>query len=216
MQAYRAPPVAGILEMYVEHGFELPDTPMMALHRGRADLLERRLERDPSLLSRTFPYEEIFPPELRCQPPAQQPYDEGFPRTTLRGATLLHVCVEFDEVEIARWLLEHGMDPDAPAATDADGFGGHTARFGAVVSQPNFWMNYKGEGGAAFARLLLDHGAGPNARANLREQVWTRDGGRSVREHHGLTPLAWGEVFHERMVVSEPAMRLIAERGGWP
>jgi len=28
-----------ILEMYVQHGLELPDTPVMALHRGRIDLL---------------------------------------------------------------------------------------------------------------------------------------------------------------------------------
>src|SRR4026207_308884 len=28
-----------ILELYVEHGFEPPDTPVMALHRGRIDLL---------------------------------------------------------------------------------------------------------------------------------------------------------------------------------
>jgi hypothetical protein len=209
-----------ILEMYVTHGFALPDTPVMALHRGRIDLLEEHLRRDPSLLSRTFAYADIFPPELGCQT-VHRPYDEGFPRTTVRGATLLHVCVEFDELEIARWLLERGMDPDAPAATDADGFGGHTALFGAVVSYPHFWMNYTGGWAhsrkpkdAAFARLLLDRGADPNARANLREQMPTTAGGRTVREHRGLTPLAWGEVFHERMVVSEPAMRLIAERGG--
>jgi hypothetical protein len=36
-----------ILEMYVEHGFEPPDTPVMALHRGRIDLLEAHLARDP-------------------------------------------------------------------------------------------------------------------------------------------------------------------------
>ena len=39
-----------ILEMYVEHGFEPPDTPVMALHRGRIDLLEMHLARDPKLL----------------------------------------------------------------------------------------------------------------------------------------------------------------------
>src|SRR5439155_23242516 len=39
-----------ILEMYAEHGFELPDTPMMALHRGRIDLLEAHVRRDPALL----------------------------------------------------------------------------------------------------------------------------------------------------------------------
>lgn len=36
-----------ILEMYVAHGLELPDTPAMAVHRGRLDLLQRHLERDP-------------------------------------------------------------------------------------------------------------------------------------------------------------------------
>ncbi len=147
-------------------------------------------------------------------------YDEGLPRTPLAGSTLLHVCVEFDELEIARWLLEHGMDADAPAAVDADGFGGFTALFGAVVSYPNFWMNYTGgwlhsrkPQQADFARLLLDHGADPNARASFREAV-TTDQGRTIREHRGITPLAWGEAFHNKMVVSEPAMRQIAARGG--
>ena len=36
-----------ILEMYVQHGLELPDTPTMALHRGRIDLLEAHRRRDP-------------------------------------------------------------------------------------------------------------------------------------------------------------------------
>jgi len=43
-----------ILEMYVQHGLELPDTPTMAVHRGRIDLLEEHLRRDANLLSRTF------------------------------------------------------------------------------------------------------------------------------------------------------------------
>ena len=43
-----------ILEMYAQHGLELPDTPTMALHRGRIDLLEDHLRRDPGLLRRTF------------------------------------------------------------------------------------------------------------------------------------------------------------------
>src|SRR5439155_10059747 len=51
-----------ILEMYVRHGLELPDTPTMALHRGRIDLLEEHWRRDPGLLRRTFTHEEIYPP----------------------------------------------------------------------------------------------------------------------------------------------------------
>jgi hypothetical protein len=36
-----------ILEMYARHGLVFPDTPVMALHRGRIDLLEQHLDRDP-------------------------------------------------------------------------------------------------------------------------------------------------------------------------
>lgn len=204
-----------ILELYAEHGFALPDTPMMALHRGRIDLLDRHRRRDPALLARTFSFAEIFPPELGCRQPEPGSYDEGLPRTPIAGTTLLHVCVEFDELEIARWLLDQGMDPDARAATDDDGFGGHTALFNAVVSYPHFWMNYTGGWAhsrrpkqAAFVELLLDRGADPNARASLRAPVQT-DQGRTLREHRDVTPLGWGEAFTERMVVSEPALTAI-------
>jgi len=61
--------------------------------------------------------------------------------------------------------------------------------------------------------LLLDSGADPNARASLRELV-LGEGVRSIREHRNVTPLSWGEVFHDKMVVNAAAMRLIAERGG--
>lgn len=43
-----------ILELYVQYGLELPNTPTMALHRGRIDLLEKHLRRDAGLLHRTF------------------------------------------------------------------------------------------------------------------------------------------------------------------
>src|SRR5579864_6636089 len=42
------------LELIAKHGVNLPDTPVMALHRGRTDLLEAHLARDPKLLARTF------------------------------------------------------------------------------------------------------------------------------------------------------------------
>jgi hypothetical protein len=200
-----------ILELYVAHGIELPDTAPMAVHRGRIDLLERHLERDPSLLRRQFSHEEIYPPELRC-------HDEVLAThgTPLAGATLLHMCMDYGELEIARWLLDRGMDVDAPAAVDGDGFGGHTALFATVVSQMNFWMNY-GAGGpkeAPFTRLLLDHGADPNVRASLRKQLHPGYGEQALHEYRDVTPLSWGQRFHNKLFVSEPAMRLIQERGG--
>ena len=130
-----------ILELYAEHGFEFPDTPTMALHRGRIDLLERHLARDPALLTRTFTFSEIYPPELKCQPVKHGSYDEHLPRTPIANSTLLHIAVEYDELEIARWLLDHGADPNARAGVDERGFGGHSALFNAVVSYPIFWMN---------------------------------------------------------------------------
>lgn len=52
-----------ILELYAQHEAPMPDTAMMAFHRGRLDLLEAHLERDAGLLQRTFSFAEIFPPE---------------------------------------------------------------------------------------------------------------------------------------------------------
>jgi hypothetical protein len=203
-----------ILEMYVKHGLQLPDTPTMAVHRGLIDLLEAHLRRDPGLLGRTFTISEIYPPELGC-------HDEVLAThgTPLDGATLLHLCADYDELEIARSLLDRGMDVDAKAALDADGFGGHTALFGTVVSQSNFWMNHQGkEQVAPFTRLLLDHGADPNARASLRKKLHPGYAHRfdveRMYEYRDVTPIAWGKRFHAKVFVSEPAMKLIAERGG--
>jgi hypothetical protein len=199
-----------ILEMYVAHGLELPDTPPMALHRGRIDLLEEHLRRDPNLLSRTFTHEEIYPPDLGC-------HDEVIAThgTPLAGATLLHMCVDYDEMEIAQWLLARGMNVDAKATVDADGFGGHTALFATVVSQPNRFANYgRNEDSARFTRLLLDHGANPNARASLRKQLHPGYGSHTLHEYRDVTPLSWGQRFIDQKFVSQAAMQLIAERGG--
>lgn len=209
-----------ILEMYSAHGLELPDTPVMALHRGRIDLLEEHLRRDPQLLTRTFTHEEIYPPEMGC-------HDEvsATQGTPLKGTTLLHLCVDYDEIEIARWLLAQGMDVDTTAAVDAEGFGGHTALFCTVVSQPNFWMNYSGGWAhnrkplaAPFTELLLEHGANPNAQASLRKKLHPGYGPKydveNTYEYRNITPLAWGRRFHAKVFVSEPAMKLIEEAGG--
>ena len=196
-----------ILEMYVEHGFEPPDTPVMALHRGRIDLLEAHLARDPQLLTRTFDITEVFPLAPAC---SRDPYTaQGTP---LHGTTLLHIAANFDEVAIAEWLLDQGMAPDARSAVDAGGFGGYTALFSTVVSQRNFWVNYgKGQPDEArFTRLLLDRGADPTIRASLRARLEEGHGGGPAREYRDVTPLEWGEQYHARIFVSRESLRLIS------
>ncbi len=109
---------------------------------------------------------------------------------------------------------------NARAAVDVDGFGGHTALFGTVVSQPNFWMNYnKARRSRPFAALLLEHGADPNARAIAAQAaasgIWAQVRHGRTYEYRDVTPLGWGERFHAKVFVSEPAMRMIRWiRGG--
>jgi ankyrin repeat protein len=199
------------LELVAERGIELPDTPVMAVHRGRIDLLERHLRHAPQMLNRTFPHEETYPPALGCH----ADHSLALHGTPLAGTTLLHMCVDFDEIEIARWLIAKGADVNTRAEIDADGFGGHTPLFGCVVSQ-SYMCGRQRDG--EFARLLLDHGADPNARASLRKRLrFVED--ESMHEYHNITPLSWGERFHGpgspgHTWVSKPAMQLIAERGG--
>ena len=203
------------LEIVAKQGIDLPDTPPMALHRGRLDhlkthllkthLLEAHLQRDPQLVSRTFTHREIYPPELGCHT------DESLALhgTPLAGTTLLHICVDYDEIEIARWLIEHGADVNAKAAIDAEGFGGHTPLFGCVVSQ-SYRCGRQQDGD--FTRLLLDHGADPNARASLRKRMrFVKN--EAMQEYRDVTPLTWGDRFYEQEWVNRVAMRLIAERG---
>lgn len=205
-----------ILELYVEHGLKLPDTPPMAVFRGRIDLLEHYLRRDPALLQRTFTFEEIFPPQLGCHDPVMATHG-----TPLAGATLLHLCADYDDIEIARWLLDRGMNVDQKAAIGSDGFGGHTALFSTVVSQPNFWINHRNpergiEPSAPFTRLLLDHGANPNARASLRKQLHPGYEIPGMHEYRSVTPVSWGQQFHFQKLVNQEAIRLIVARGGQP
>jgi hypothetical protein len=216
---YRLAPVALVLETYCRNpgkheclelfagrGIDLPDTPVMALHRGRIDLLERHLRRDPQMVHRRFGYHDVYPLDLGCH----EDQTLGLCGTPLVGSTLLHLCVDFDEMEIARWLIANGADVNAVAEVDGDGFGGHTPIFNTVVSQPYRVGRRKDD---AFAAFLLDHGADPNARASIRKQLrFVED--ESLHEFRDVTPLAYGQQFHDQAWVSKPVMQLIEARGG--
>lgn len=190
------------LEVFAEAGLMPPDNIGMAFHRGRIDLLEAFLASDRSLVHRRFSIEEIFPPEVGLGP------DDGLHVTPIRGVTLLHLAIEYDEVEIARWLLERGAEADARADIDSEGFGGHTPLFHAVVSM--------GRRDDEKARLLLENGANPNARATLRKQL--KDMGdpdlEAMREFHDVTPTQYARQFQVPDWVSEPALAALAAAGG--
>lgn len=188
------------LDAMAEWGLDLPDTPTMAVHRGRTDLLERHLSADSALLSRRFALAEIFPPEMGLKEP-------GAPHATpLDGVTLLHMAVDFDEDQIVRWLLDRGADPNANATVDGDGFGGQTALFHTVVT-----LGRKDE---TLTRTLLDAGANPRARATLRKQL--QDMGdpekETMREFRDVTPVEYARQFAETGFINDAAVNALPQQ----
>jgi ankyrin repeat protein len=195
--------------MYAANGYVFEDTPVMAFHRGRIDLLEAHLAREPQLLARRFSHEEIFPPEIGC-------HDEVLATqgTPLGGTTLLHMAIEFDEDEIFDWLIQNGADINARSAINANGFGGYTPLFSTVMSQPNFWLNYSGHHGSTrFTQRLLELGADITIRGSIRKKLHPgyapRYDTENWHEYRDVTALEFGEQFHAKVFVSEPSLELI-------
>ena len=190
------------LALMVEQGVSIPDTPVMALHLGRTDLLASHLQRDPDLLARRFSYRDIYPLELGCHD------DEslGLHGTTLDGTTLLHLSIDFDEMETAVWLMDHGADVNAPAEVDADGFGGHTPIFNAVVSQAHTCGRQRD---ASMLQLLLKNGADVNVQASLRKRLRFVDD-ETEHFYRDVTPLEYGLQFHEKRWTCRAVMQLLS------
>lgn len=183
-----------ILELFAQRGYDLPDTPIMALHRGDLGLLAEHLRRDPRLIERRFCLEEIYPAECGCTPGA------GLHWTPIDGGTLLHVALDFHEREVAAWLLESGADANARAALDAEGFGGHTPLFNAVVCGP--WHREEP------TRLLLRHGAAKDARASLRKFLdWIEEPRWFTARD--VTAAEWARSFPDQSWANGAALRLL-------
>jgi ankyrin repeat protein len=120
--------------------------------------------------------------------------------TPVDGTTLLHLALDFHEHDVAAWLLERGSDVNAPAAVNAEGFGGHTPLYNAIVCGP--WHHEKP------TRLLLQHGASKNARANLRKFLdWIEE--PRWHEARDITAAEWGRGFPDQSWVNGKALRLL-------
>lgn len=200
----RARDKAACLEIVNANGFPLPDTPVMALHRGRLDLLQEHADRDPSLLERRFTHREVFSFTL------DGPAGDAYPATPVAGGTLLHLALEFDDIDVARWLIEQGVDVNARAAIDADHANGHTPLFLTVVNLAAGMGMYDD----SKARLLLDHGADPNARATFGPEGATFHGNALTEPLHDVTPVGYARRYPDRRCVNPPAAAAITECGG--
>ncbi|MGC4046284.1 MAG: hypothetical protein QM758_21040 [Armatimonas sp.] len=191
----------GCMEVIAKRSITWPDTPVFAIHQGRLDLLQEHVKRDPGILNRQYSHTDIYPRALGCH---EDP-TEALCGTPLAGGTLLHLCVDFDEYAIAEWRPANGADVNTPAAIDTDGFGGHTALYGCVVSQP-----YRvGRDNIAMTKLLLSHDATTDIRANLQKELRGVDD-ETLHIYPNVTPLEWGRRFHDQDWVNPAVMALIA------
>jgi ankyrin repeat protein len=190
------------LEVFAQADYRFPETAPMAIHRGRIDLLEQCVNCDPAVIEQRFTEAEIYPEQLGIQP------GDGLHCVPLAGGTLLHMAIEYQEAEIAQWLLGRGADANARADVDAEGFGGHTPLFHTTVTL--------GPQTDELARLLLANGADSNVRATFRKQL--RDMGdaekEQMREYRDVTAISFARQFPEPRWVNEDAIAAIGQYGG--
>src|SRR5262249_8058262 len=143
------------------------------------------LRNDPVLIDRRFALREIYPPECGCSHDGRS----GMHWTPIDGVTMLHLAIDFRELEIFDWLIERGAQVNAPATIDRDGVVGTTPPSNAVVSGP--WPD---EG---ITRKLLEHGAAKEARASLRKFLdWTEI--PRWHEARNVTAGEWARGFPEQ------------------
>jgi len=104
------------IDLLIKHGAQWQDDAIMDIHRGRAGSLAERINGDRSLLQMRLGLE----PDSRCHGNIE-----------LRGATLLHLAVEFGEHDCVDVLLDHYADIKA-ASEGIDGVPGPSPLFHAI------------------------------------------------------------------------------------
>ena len=136
----RSDDLPACIDILLEHGattkYDLP---------GVLPLLSGRLENVEGLTERRYPELDFGTTGARM--------------LTLRGATLLHVAAEYQNLAAVRLLLDAGADVNARALSDAAGVGGQTAIFHAATQFD--------AGGYEVVKLLLERGADVSIRARL-------------------------------------------------
>lgn len=138
----RSPAFKDCVKAFVDYGLEFADKSLLAVLLNDAEMLEKQIITDPTIVSKKV--------SLRCA------------YTPLQHATLLHVCAEFNHVSCAEILVKSGANVNAAAGTDEYGFGAQTPIFHTV--------NQNNHQSAGMMHFLLQHGA--NLDYTVKGIVW--------------------------------------------
>jgi Ankyrin repeat len=127
----RTPRFKDCVHAFVDHGLEFEDKILLSVLLDDAIALDKQLTNNPETVAKKY--------TLRCA------------YTPLYEASLLHICAEFNHTSCAEILVKHGVDINAKAGIDKDGFGGHTPIFHTVNQNSNASME--------MMNFLLSHSA---------------------------------------------------------
>jgi hypothetical protein len=116
----RGPSFKTCIKTFVDHGLHFEDKALLAVLLNDTAALDALLSADKRLLNRTYSFQCAFTP--------------------LYGASLLHLCAEYNHLACAKTLIKHGADVNAKAGLDANGFGGQTPIFHTVNQDANKCM----------------------------------------------------------------------------
>lgn len=108
----RSPRFKECVKAFVNHGLVFDDKVLLSVLLDDAQTLDTLVKASPQLVHKKY--------SLRCA------------YTPLTGATLLHICAEFNHVACAEVMVRHGADINAQADIDENGFGGQTPIFHTV------------------------------------------------------------------------------------
>ena len=127
----RSPRFKDCVKAFVDYGLEFDDKILLAVLLDDAELLSDHIKNDPGAVEKKY--------NLRCA------------YTPLYGASLLHICAEFNHVSCAEVLIKHGAGINTKAGVDEYGFGGQTPVFHTV--------NQNSNNSAEMMDFLLSHAA---------------------------------------------------------
>ncbi|MDX2245589.1 MAG: ankyrin repeat domain-containing protein [Bacteroidia bacterium] len=113
----RGPLFKSCIQAFVDYGLDFEDKILLSVLLDDAISLDAQLTADKNATTKKYTFNSTFTP--------------------LYEVSLLHLCAEYNHLNCAKILVEHGADINAKAGFDEYGFGGHTPIFHTVNQYAN-------------------------------------------------------------------------------